>query len=65
MTKQVLTKNGLILGNLVSYPDGWRFLPQTDAHKPSRKAWPTPEAAIPRWARNLMDKIQTKAYPLF
>ena len=29
---------------------GWRFIPY-DLHMPSRRAWPTPEAALPRWAK--------------
>lgn len=42
-----------IVGRLVELHDGWRFLPNTSAHKPSRRSWPTARAAIPTWARNL------------
>lgn len=37
------------IGTVHKETDGWRFIPWTDAHKPSRKGWPIPKAAIPRW----------------
>lgn len=46
-------KNGIKIGVIVLYPDGYRFLPRTDARKPSRKGYPTPEACIPCWAAKL------------
>lgn len=49
------------LGTVVAYPGGFRFLPATDAHKPSRKYHATPQAAIPAWARKLMAKAKGKA----
>lgn len=39
----------LQVGTVYKDIDGWRFTPWTDAHKPSRKGWPTPKSAIPRW----------------
>jgi hypothetical protein len=48
-----------ILGTVVHYQDqGYRFIPRTDAHKPSSKAWPTPQAAIPQWARKLIARTE-------
>ncbi len=50
MSYRVLNANGLTLGNVVpSLAAGWRFIPATSAPKPSPKAWPTPEAALPQW----------------
>jgi hypothetical protein len=47
---KVLNANGLTLGNVVpSLAAGWRFIPATCTPKPSPKAWPTPEAALPQW----------------
>jgi hypothetical protein len=40
-------RNGLVCGRVVPDPrSGFRWVPFTTAHQPSRKAWPTPEAAI-------------------
>jgi hypothetical protein len=50
MSFKVLNSTGLTLGNVVrSLAGGWRFIPATSAPKPSRKAWPTPQAALPQW----------------
>lgn len=37
------------LGTCVHYVDGWRFISNHQAHRSSRKFWPTWEAAVPRW----------------
>jgi hypothetical protein len=54
-----------IVGRVVEKIDGWQFLPNTSTHKPSRKAWPTAQAAIPAWARKpelvLMNKAEMNA----
>ena len=44
----------LKLGQIVKGCDGYRFLPATSVHKPSRKEWPTPDACIPAWARRML-----------
>jgi hypothetical protein len=36
---------GLSVGFVRKYPQGWRFLPNTQ-QRPSRKFWPTPEDAL-------------------
>lgn len=36
---------GLILGSVSLKSDGWRFIPAFQA-SPSRRGWPTPEAAL-------------------
>lgn len=48
-------KNGSVIGRCVHHPfeDGWRFLSGSSAHGNSRKAWPTAEECIPKWARDL------------
>ena len=53
-----LWKGDLLIGRCVHYPDGWRFLPNTCAHGSSRKGWPTPEAAIPRWAKKMNGELR-------
>ena len=50
MTMYLVTKTGLLLGVCVQERGGWRFRPQTSAHKNSRKSWPSATACIPRWA---------------
>lgn len=50
MTMYLVTKSGMLLGVCVQDRDGWRFGPQTSAHKRSRKAWPSATACIPEWA---------------
>lgn len=45
-----VSENGFPLGFCV-YRDGWRFNSNVASHGPSRKAWATPEAAVPRWAK--------------
>jgi len=47
----VLTRNGLVLGNISVCAGGFIFIPATAAHKSSRKIHPTPEASLPRWVR--------------
>ena len=50
MSYKVVDANGLTLGHVVpSLHAGWRFIPAAYAPKPSGKAWPTPEAALPQW----------------
>jgi hypothetical protein len=48
MTKFAVTERG-ILGAFHESPQGVRFIPWCQ-HQPSRKHWPTVEAALPRWA---------------
>lgn len=48
MPKFAVTQKG-ILGAFHESPQGWRFVPWCQ-HQPSRKHWPTAEAALPRWA---------------
>lgn len=42
-----------VIGRIVASCGGYRFLPQTTAHKASRKVWPSRNASIPRWTENL------------
>jgi hypothetical protein len=51
-TFAVVTKNRqrFVIGAFAQQGIGWRFIPY-DQHMPSRRAWPTPEAALPRWAK--------------
>lgn len=39
----------MLIGAINCNALGYKFLPFTCAHQPSRKRWPTPEAAVPRW----------------
>lgn len=41
--------DGPVLGRVIQRPEGWRFIPNTCAHGPSRKPHPTFDACIPRW----------------
>jgi hypothetical protein len=44
-----------VLGHVVFYRgSGYRFIPATDARKPSRRAWATPQEAVPSWARRMI-----------
>lgn len=40
-----------IIGCVVEYQDGYRFMPKISGRKPSRKVWLHPDACIPRWAK--------------
>lgn len=44
-----------LVGRVVCSPEGYRYLPNTSAHKPSRKAHPSVLAAIPAWAEKVAD----------
>ena len=50
MAMFLVTKDGILIGRCVGDDDrGWRFLPNTTSHKPSRKAWPSAVECIPHW----------------
>lgn len=38
-----------IIGHVVKFQDGYRFLPAVSGHRGSRKAWPSVTACIPKW----------------
>ena len=40
-----------IVGRIVESDDGYRFIPQTSAHKASRRRWPSANACIPAWTK--------------
>lgn len=44
-----------LVGRVVCSPEGYRYLPNTSAHKASRKAHPSVLAAIPAWAERVAD----------
>lgn len=55
---------GLPIGSVTFTPGeegGWRFLPFTTAHQPSRKFWATMEDCIPAWAAAREGVLMTKA----
>ena len=60
-TLVLVTATGAAIGNIVHYPaeGGWRFLPATTSHRPSRKVWPTANKAIPEWAFKLSNEMLT------
>lgn len=60
MTMYLVTKTGALLGLCVQERDGWRFRPQTSAHKGSRKGWPSAAACVPRWAFKASDDLLTR-----
>jgi hypothetical protein len=65
-TKCVLVPvNGkqLIAGHVVHYRDGWRFLPRLQC-KPSRKGWPTPDAALAGRVKNYTLALSSDVAPL-
>ena len=51
-----LEYKGLRYGQIVKYPDGYRFLPATPTHKPSRKAHVEPLHCVPRWVLRAIRK---------
>lgn len=53
----LLTKGGEVIGRSVETPKGWRFLPNTSAHQPSRRYWPSAVACIPKWAFEMGDEL--------
>ena len=60
MAMSLVTKDGILIGRCIGDDDqGWRFLPNTTSHKPSRKAWPSAVACIPRWAFDLSNDLLT------
>lgn len=68
MSKFAITVDG-VLGTLSQFPmtaapgvaGKWQFLPRIQ-NRPSRKAWDTPQAALPRWARSavIVDVISVR-----
>ena len=50
----------LQIGSLIHDAQGYRFLPYTTAHKPSRKSHKDMFKAIPKWAQDLAD---AKGFP--
>jgi len=60
MTLYLVNKTGGLLGCCSKGVDGWRFIPQVAAHKPSRKAWPTAFASLPRWAFDASNDLLTQ-----
>jgi hypothetical protein len=60
MTMYLVNKTGLLLGVCVQERDGWRFRPQTSAHRGSRKGWPSATACIPQWAFDASDELLTR-----
>lgn len=44
-------KNKQIVGVFQENANGWKFIPMSAAHTPSRKRWPSPEKALPSWAK--------------
>lgn len=44
-------KNKQIVGVFQENANGWKFIPMSAAHTPSRKSWPSPEKALPIWAK--------------
>ena len=56
----LVTKHDILIGRCVGgNVTGWRFLPNTTSHKPSRKAWPRAVQCIPKWAFDLSDDLLT------
>lgn len=55
---------GLPIGSVTFTPGeagGWRFIPFTTAHQPSRKFWADMEGCIPTWALARRGQLMTKA----
>lgn len=55
----VVTHNGLSLGVCAHSPCGWKFISHLSAHNGSRRFWPSPEDAVPRWARGYKPTLMT------
>lgn len=58
-TPQEMDQKPSVLGTIYRGRDGWRFNPLVAGRKVSRKAWPTWEAAIPRWTGGL-DRTESR-----
>lgn len=60
-----LMKDTALIGRVIVNEQGYRFLPNTASHKPSRKFHPNVLKAIPRWAdrisTDLLDAAEFKA----
>lgn len=50
--------NNVVLGNVIARPDGYVFNPKLPHRRVSTKRWPTPEAAIPAWAKQMATRIE-------
>ena len=50
-----------VIGYVIRSGDGYIFNPRMAHHKPSRKVWPTPGAAIPTWAKKMADRVEAAA----
>lgn len=42
-----------LIGRIIREVDGYRFLPNVNGRKGSRKAWPSANQAIPRWTEDM------------
>lgn len=42
-----------VVGRIVEYDGGYRFLSNVSGHKSSRKVWPSANSCIPRWTEKL------------
>lgn len=56
-----LLGDGILLGTIFENSQGWRFIPNISGRATSRKAWPTANAAIPRWAFSRSTELLTSA----
>lgn len=55
----VKTHDGkLILGHVSKNSFGWTFIPACAGRRSSRNSWPTPEAAIPAWAKRVAKRYK-------
>lgn len=59
-TSMFLVKGNVLIGSCIWYLDGWRFHPNMDSHKPSRKAWNSANDCIPKWAFDQSDEFLTR-----
>jgi hypothetical protein len=46
MKRMFVIKNGMVIGSVSNRGGGFSFIPYTASGHPSRKLWPTPEAAV-------------------
>ena len=59
LTGYEVTKNGFVIGHIWG-DDSFTFHPDISGRRPSKKDWPTPEASLPRWAKNAQIRQMTK-----
>ena len=59
LVRDTATGTAVLVGCCSHGRQGWRFIPRVSGRKTSRRAWPTAETCIPRWAKSNRNRLLT------